>query len=223
MKEFDFYQTVGVVAPGVLVVTGGVVLFFPDQRQALMSVANVSLGSLGLGLILAYVVGQLLQAVGNSIEVAWWSLWRGMPTDWIRTGKHDLVAKAQRDQIQQRAQAMLNDPSFDLSAVGKKHWYAVTRQIYASISAGTRASRVDIFNGNYGLCRGIAAGLLVLLLAAAIVDWQAWKLEIALGILFATAIYRMHRFGVHYGRELFVQFLVLHDSGEDLLIRRNTP
>lgn len=207
MKEFDFYEVAGVIAPGTVVVIGGVALFFPGQQQALLSLSSVSLGSLGLGLVLAYVAGQLLQAVGNAVEAAWWWFWGGMPTDWIRSGKHDLVAKRQRGEIEQAVRFMLNDPSFDLSSIRKKDWYSVTRQVYAAISSGTRASRVDIFNANYGLCRGIAAAFLVLLLGRALVDWQAWRLEVVLGILTAIAVFRMHLFGVHYGRELFVQFL----------------
>ena len=209
MKEFDFYGTVGVIAPGMVMVLGTVVLFFPSDGNALLAVANLSLGSLGVGLIVAYVAGQLLQAIGNGVEAVWWRLWGGMPTDWIRTGKHEIVAPAQRERVQSRVREVISDPSFVLSRVTAKNWYSITRQIYAAVAAANRSNRVDIFNGNYGLCRGIAAALLLLLAGAVVAHWWEWNIELVLALLLALAVYRMHRFGVRYGRELFVQYLQL--------------
>jgi len=214
MKDFDFYQIVGVIAPGMVVVVGGLFLFYPAEQKNLISIASVSIGSLGVGVILAYVVGQLLQAVGNGIESIWWWLWRGMPTDWIRTGRHNLIAPAQRSHLQERLKCMLNDKDFTIENANRTHWFAITRQVYAAVSAANRASRVDIFNGNYGLCRGITAGFTVLLVAFAIINLQSWKTELILGILIALSVFRMHRFGVHYGREVFVQYLQAQDASE---------
>ena len=213
MKEFDFYEVTGVIAPGMVLLVGAALLFFPEQHQSLISIANLSLGSLGVGLVLAYVAGQLLHAVGNGLETVWWWFWGGMPTDWIRSAKHDLVASNQRDLIRTRLRATLNAPTFELSTVDAGGWYAITRQMYAAIAAAGRSARLDIFNGNYGLCRGIAAGLLLLFTWSIILDWRAWRVETALAVLIALALYRMHRFGVQYGRELCVQYLQLPEGG----------
>ena len=213
MKEFDFYGTAGVIAPGMVFIVGLVVLFFPHHSKDLMAISDVSLGSLGVGLILAYVAGQLLQAVGNAIETVWWWFWSGMPTDWVRSGKHELISPSQRMLLESRIRLTINDPTFALSGTTDKHWYAITRQLYAAVAAADRSARIDIFNGNYGLCRGIAAGLFVLLVTSAIMHWQAWKVELLLAALIALAIYRMHRFAVRYGREVFAQYLQLSPSG----------
>ncbi len=209
MKDWDFYQIAGVIAPGMVLVVGGSILFFPAYYNGLLAVANVSLGSFGVGLILAYVAGQLLQAIGNGVEAVWWRLWGGMPTDWIRTSKHEIVAPAQRELVQSRVRDIINDSSFTLSHATNKHWHVITRQIYAAVAAANRSARVDIFNGNYGLCRGIAAALLLLLAGSTVVHWREWKIEVVLALLMTLAVYRMHRFGVRYGRELFVQYLQL--------------
>jgi hypothetical protein len=209
MKEFDFYEVTGVIAPGMILTVGAVLLFFHDQSQNLSSIANLSLGSLGVGVILAYVAGQLLQAIGNGLETLWWWFWSGMPTDWIRSGKHELIAPTQRDNVQARLRITLHTPTYNLCSSDAKGWYAITRQVYAAVSAAGRSSRIDIFNGNYGLCRGIASGFLVLLVWSAIVNLGAWKVEMILAFLIGLAIYRMHRFAVRYGRELFVQYLQL--------------
>jgi len=212
MKDFDFYQVIGVISPGVIVVTGGIVLFFPEQRQNLESISNLSIGGLGLGLILAYALGQLLQAFGSIIEKIWWKFWGGMPIDWVRSGKRDLVAESQRKQIQRHAQTMLNDQSLDFTSIDAKQWYSIVRQMYAAVSIEARASRIDVFNANYGLCRGVVASFLALFAATVIKDWQLWILELVLVILIALSIFRMHRFGVHYARELFIQFLDSQDK-----------
>jgi hypothetical protein len=68
---------------------------------------------------------------------------------------------------------------------------------------------VDTFNGNYGLNRGLAAGLpaaLALMPTQAAVDW---RVVVCVLVGAGLALYRMHRFARHYARELFVQFLQL--------------
>jgi hypothetical protein len=172
MKEFDFYGTAGVIAPGTVLVIGMTIMFFPDQGDLLKTIFGVSLGSLGIGLVLAYVAGQLLQAVGNAFEAAWWWPWGGMPTDWVRTEKHHLLSPSQRALIESRLRVTMKDPDLSLASATAKHWYAITRQVYAAVAAASRNERVDIFNGNYGLCRG-AAGLIVLLILQLAMNWRA--------------------------------------------------
>jgi hypothetical protein len=133
-----------------------------------------------------------------------------MPSDWVRTGKHKLIADSQRNILQDKVRQMLKEDAFNLnSSLRKEQWYSITRQIYAAVAASKCAARVDIFNGNYGLHRGIASGLLALLITVVFIDWTAWRFEVFLVLLFVMAIYRMNRFAVYYGRELFVQFLHL--------------
>lgn len=63
--------------------------------------------------------------------------------------------------------------------------------------------------GNYGLNRGIAAGLLVVVVATLLQTPINWLAVTGVGVAAALATYRMHRFARHYARELFVQFLQL--------------
>lgn len=210
MKQFDFYQIAGVIAPGIVVIAGGALLFLPEKGN-LELFTNLSVGSFGLSLILSYAVGQLLQTIGNAVEWVFWKLCGGMPTDWVRTGKKQLIDTAQLVLLQKRVKLILNDSKFSFNATTEKSWYAVTRQIYAAVSSSKRSARIDVFNGNYGLCRGIAAGFIVLFVGM-VVTVQSWELLIITLFLITLAIYRMHRFGVNYGRELFVQFLQIPDE-----------
>jgi hypothetical protein len=201
-KEFSFYEFAGVLAPGALVLFG--LGYVVPALASFKSPADLQLGGLGVFVVLAYVAGHLTQAVGNAIEWLYWACWRGMPTQWVRRGA--LLSKAQIERIGSIAKA--NWEITELSAVSEKEWFAVGREMNARLVAANRTGRLDVFNGNYGLTRGIAAATLVILAATALLQGLAtWKAEVGLAVVFAVALFRMHRFGVHYARELYVQYL----------------
>ena len=90
----------------------------------------------------------------------------------------------------------------------RAEWFVVTRRMYAIVSHAGRSGRIDIFNGNYGMFRGIAAAMLVLIAASLVeVGWEHPRRYAIFGGALILALLRMHRFGVHYARELFVQLL----------------
>jgi hypothetical protein len=209
MRNFEFYEFAAVLTPGVVTLVG-LLWLFPIGPQGTHS-PDLSAGALGAGLILAYAVGHLIQVVGNAIEGSYWSLLGGKPTDWLFSGKHKLISSAQRSALRSRIQRDFASSSDQgLAQRDKAHWLVATRQIYAVVSRAGAAGRVDIFNANYGLCRGMASAFLVLF-AAWIYTSRPGGLSrgTLLIVLFATALYRMHRFAVYYARELFVQFMQL--------------
>lgn len=212
MKQFDFYEFTGILVPGVAAL-GGIMFLYADLQIA-ASIKDFNLGGLGVFVMLAYVLGHLVQAIGNGLEWLWWKIWGGMPSDWVRTHPHRLLADLQVSALQDAIGRRLGMGDVSIRDTTAKNWYAITRQIYADIAGAGRAARVDTFNGNYGLNRGIAAALLVV--AAAVLLNGSRSLELAVAVLgaFSLALYRMHRFGRHYARELFVQFLQLSRDGE---------
>lgn len=205
MREFDFYEFVGVIVPGAVLLTG-VALAWPDGSPV-EKLGDLSVGGLGLGIILAYAAGHLVQAVGNLVEKAWWRVWGGMPSDWPRTLAHPLIASQQTSQLEDRVRTLLNQPAFSMSSVNQRDWYSIVRQMYAAVEKEGRAARIDVFNGNYGLCRGLAASFIALIPLVASVQWPGWGVVAGLAVAGGIALYRMHRFGVHYGREVMVQFV----------------
>lgn len=71
--------------------------------------------------------------------------------------------------------------------------------------------RIDIFNGNYGMFRGISSSILTILVISFIDnEQQPLVLYLVLVISFLLSLYRMHRFGIHYARELYIQFLTIN-------------
>ena len=83
---FDFYEYAGFIIPGAVLVIA-LVWLFPDSR-ALFSKEGVTLGELGLFVIIAYAAGQLVQAIGNYLEWIWWMPWGGMPSGQVLCGKY---------------------------------------------------------------------------------------------------------------------------------------
>lgn len=205
-RDFDFYEYAGVLVPGMIVVLG-VGLMIPEFKILLLS-KDFGVGHLGLCIILAYAAGQLIQAFGNLIENIWWRIFGGMPSDWIRTGKRKLISEAQAQAVEHKITTTLALKIEKIRDLNEKEWYSITRQIYAAIPEGPGRKRIDTFNGNYGLNRGIAASLgLLIALCVGYYGFSMLQLELWLAVGFAVGVYRMHRFGRTYARELFVQFM----------------
>jgi hypothetical protein len=75
--KFDPYEYTSVIVPGsVLVVT--LALIFPDIMPSITT--SLSLGDLGLVLILAFIAGHFVQAGGNVWESVIWKILGGWPT-----------------------------------------------------------------------------------------------------------------------------------------------
>lgn len=207
MRQFDFYEFTGILAPGGVLVSG-ILLIIPDANTLLES-NGISFGEFGLLLLVAYAFGHLIQSVGNAVEWAWWKLFGGMPTDWIRSGKRDIISKPQAHLLKEKISSQLDlDLPDKLSDLTAKEWYSIVRQIHTVIDKEGLTQRVEIFNGNYGINRGLAASFLALVIIGFLMgndlDWQSYAI---LGVLLSFALLRMHRFGVHYGRELMIKFL----------------
>jgi len=208
MRQFDFYEFTGILAPGALTLVGFGLAYTPAWQ--ILVDRTLSFGDLGVFLILAYIAGHLTQAVGNMLEAVWWMIMGGKPSLWSRRGQQTLIAPSQVKPICDAMQQKLQIDPNSLDSASEIQKIGVTRQIYASLAAAQRTARIDIFNGNYGICRGIAASLCITLFVMIVTrGFFYWKLELLLVIGIILAIYRMHRFAQHYARELLVQFLQL--------------
>jgi hypothetical protein len=212
MDKLQAYEFVGIICPGAFTIYG-LSRIFPEVGKFTGN-DNLSFGDFGLLLVLAFVAGHLVQSLGNVIEHGYWLFWGGSPTDWPRSGAHYLISPQQTAKMPLTIKELLKiDCPEDLRKLSKKDWRSFTRQIYAAVKKAGQAGRVDIFTGAYDLTRGIPASI-VILTVAAFSKWQGHPptggfLYVFFLIVVGLAIYRMHRFGVHYARELFVQFITI--------------
>jgi hypothetical protein len=207
VNKLTFYEQVGIVVPGSVFMFG--LLFFFPALQTVLAKDGVSLGDLGIFVLLSYAAGQLIATIGNMGESILWRFVGGMPTDWITRPDTTLLSLSQIELIQKKLESRLGI-SEKVRGLNPIVWWPISRQIYADIAKNGKPDRIDTFNGMYGLNRGLAAATFALGCVAAVQG----KWSIALGLVVLTAVYdyRAYRFGVHYGRELYLQFLVLNDT-----------
>lgn len=202
-KSFDAYEVVGVIAPGVIV-TLLLALENPSLRS-LLGKDGLSVGDFGLFLVLAFVLGHLLQALGNVLEVVVWPI-SGLPTNRARFAKTKLVTPAQRDALQAQVAAMEGDAKA-LETYDRDAWRAVTTRAYGVVRAAGRTIRIDNANRTYALGRGLTAAFGVCLVWYVVMHRQDWQTIAALAVMLAASVWRMRRAGVHYARALVLEFI----------------
>jgi hypothetical protein len=206
-RTFDFYEYAGFIIPGAVALMA-VVWLFPESRTV-FSKEGVTLGELGLFIIIAYAAGQLVQAIGNYLEWFWWKPRGGMPSGRVLSG--NLLSTEQHQRLLIALEPGLGGA--DPSKLAEAQRRAIVREIYAEVLAAGKAARIDTFSGNYGLMRGLAAAFVLIFVLAILAGKGAVVLG-ALVVLFLLALHRMHRYSQHYATELFIQFLALRGKKE---------
>lgn len=208
---FDFYETVGIVIPGAIALVGAAAVS-PTLDRWLLSGA-ISLGDFGLLLMLSYATGHLVHGVGNMLEALVYRGFGGSPSDWPRLGREGILSQSQCNRLVHRLRERDFIPVSSLRDISEADWRGIVIELAAMTRATGQTRRLDSFNRTYGLLRGLAAALLLVLLflvASSGTNFsELWQVKVALLLGFAVALYRMHRFSCHYARELFVQFLRL--------------
>lgn len=208
MHKFDPYEYIGVIIPGVVVVLT-LILLYPAATAVHSS--GVTVGEFGLILVLAIVAGHLIQALGNAYEGIVWGVLGGMPTTWPAKKSTGLLSAKQLERLEAAIRADFDAPLSELAS-GR----GPVREINATVRAKGRTDRIDAFNRNYGLLRGISAALIVAGVLVVIVDRNDWAISLMLIVAAAIATYRMTRFGQHYAREMFVEYLRCRDQSPGL-------
>lgn len=210
MRELSFYEFTGVLLPGAVILIGTGLMLYPA-----MTILDLSLGGLGVGVIAAYIAGHLLQAVGNLFETMWWKALGGMPTDAARTALEKLVGTSVAHAVDRGIVTHLRHDGFTRSECDAASWRGIVRQCHSAIRAAGRADRIETFNGNYGLFRGLSTAFLLLLALSAVIDRGNWNLHGFLSLCFVLAMARMHRFARYYARDIFVEFSRVGQKGSE--------
>lgn len=208
MKPFNLYDLLGILAPGTIVVIG-LVSLFPNQA-VFLSNKELSIGGLGVLAILSYVIGGLLGGIGNVIESIYYKFRGGNPTEKLRFPRKGGIPMRELEQLEARlvAEKLIEDRE-NIADMLAPHWHGVTRQIHSFLDNRGRTGRLDIFNSQYGMYRGIVAALLVLGLGAILAKGLTAVLPLIaiFGVCILVALQRMNRFGQYYATELVRQFI----------------
>lgn len=201
MKKPTFYEQVGIIIPGAVFLFG-LLFYFPSLRD-LLAKDGITVGQLGIYVLLSYA------ALGNVGETLLWRLASGMPTDWVTKSNTTLISAQQRDLVEKKLRSRLGIEVDGIQGLNRKVWFPISRQLYSDVAQHGKPDRIETFNGNYGLNRGLASACFVLACVAATQQsWWPCTLLAALTIVYG---YRAYRFAVHYGRELYMQFLTIGD------------
>nr|WP_162479115.1 hypothetical protein [Bradyrhizobium sp.] len=166
----------------------------------------MSVGAFGILLVVGYASGQLVAALGNVIDLIYWKLWGGVPSTWIVGPRPKLLSSSQLSKLDEIARSELGLTCPPIKDQTAQQWYPISRQIYSFVETHRKPVRLDAFNGSYGMNRGLCASswCYAAIIAAASPEHAAYAFfALAAGAIY---LYRMHRFSVHYARELYVQF-----------------
>jgi hypothetical protein len=207
MNKLSFYEQVGIVIPGALLLFG--LAFYIPALHDLLGKDGVSIGGLGIFVIISYAAGHLLAALGNSIENLYWRCMGGMPSNWIIGQSPRLLSLSQVRKVEALVASRLGLTVPPFAELTADAWFPVFRQIYSDVERHGKRDRGDVFNGIYGLNRGLSAASFTLATVIIILSPGHWSVALGLIGVSAVYLYRMHRFGVHYAREIYNQFLLL--------------
>ncbi len=202
--QFDPYEYIGVVLPGSIVVLTAS-LAYPELRE-MLGKDGVQIGGLGIFLIASYVIGHVVQALGNGIEWADTKLRGSNASDQLLAPDQTIIAPSQRARLVKR---LAEHQDVELDDLDSRAWAAIRREMYAAIAAAKATARIEAFNRTYGLLRGLSAGFLVAAGLTVIARPDRWLPALLLVAAAVLAVIRMQRFSVHYTRELIVEYLRL--------------
>jgi len=221
MRQFSLYDIVGVLAPGTIVVVGLAVLY-PSIGGVLVH-SHLSGGELGLVVLLSYVVGNIVAGLSSLLERPYWALRGGIHTVRAQENNGKILSVEEFECLQTKLRtARILNGAETIGDIEADRWWGITRQVHAFLEGRKLTDRVQLFNAQFGMNRGIAMALLIILtMTIARFGIQPWKAELLLAGCSAVSIYRMHTFSLHYAQTLFRTFLTAPEKTTSVPPSRN--
>jgi hypothetical protein len=198
-REFSFYEFVAILVPSaILLYAAQLILEYTYQKQI---VDFGKIGETAIFIIICYGVGHIIQSLGNFYENIIWFVYGGMPAKWL-TNKNKfnnyLFEQSLNQRIVEQVKKKFGD---DIEDYG--------RLAYNLLFQKDKTKRIDIFNGNYSLFRGLAVSFLIITaLCSYYLTWQPSLIALVSSLL---ATVRMIRFAKYYATETFRTFYNLSD------------
>ena len=206
MRAFDFYEFVGILLPGAMLLMAVGYTFNIDLLSSVL--IPTSFGGLGAHVLIAYVAGHLLQAVGHSFDSVYWRIWKGMPTDWP-------ITRTESNRYPMAKESVVTLCHTSSSELNLDSWRSLVARVRSTVYACGRAGRLQVFNGIYGMFRGLLATELIIGCFAWASPPSPYIVYPLLAVVFAISLNRFHHFAVQYGGELFANVSELSTNGGD--------
>jgi hypothetical protein len=101
-------------------------------------------------------------AFGNAVEWLMWKMMGGMPSEWIILPDQKMLAPAQIALLEEKMRVLVGIAVEKISGMEMSAWRPIRRQIYVKVMRDGETTRIDTFNANYGLTRGLACAMFAL-------------------------------------------------------------
>ena len=194
MEKLGIYEYVAVIVPGVVFLFGlGAIL--PETQLIQTVIVPHDVGTATVHLILAFALGHLLQVVGQLTHGMYWLDFGGLPTDWPFTRQHRELSA----ELQPLVLDVAGMPDIDDLLA----WRQAVATVRTLITADGLGQRLETFQANYGMFRSLAVASILLLFVNPWVSPGGWTSGGVVVVILVTSLLGMHRFAVHYARELF--------------------
>jgi hypothetical protein len=109
------------------------------------------------------------------------------------------------------------DFSIDLESTTVEEWRSTTKEIDIFLRGFDCHKRISSFNRTYSLMRGLMAGLLILSVLMTAINFTLWPWGLLVICFCVLAATRMCRFGLYYGRELLLAYIIQKEAALRLL------
>lgn len=213
MKDLSFYEQVGIVLPGSVLLLG-ILFLAPELRGQFIATGGVSVGGLGLFLLVAYVLGHLVAAGGNLLETIVWR-WGGRPSQRPAGKEPGLLRPYEIGRVEAKLKARLGIAVSFEQLSGPEELWPHFRRLYAEVQTFAPGDLSETYNGIYGLNRGLALAMLLVAVGCIIRQgpyWLYWAIGAA--VCAAIYIYRMRLFGRLFAERVYDRFMQLPDRRE---------
>lgn len=193
-KEFSFYEFVGILVPSTILLFCINIIISVKYNLKLVDFAEI--GETLIFIIISYGVGHLLQAIGNIFESIVWFIYGGMPTSWLNKKNrfnNYLFEQDFNQKILEKTKLKFGE--------GIKDYGRIT---YNFLFIKEKTKRIDLFNGNYSLFRGLSISFLII--SIIFLFYFPFNSLLYPLIPFLLATLRMIRFAKYYATEVFRTF-----------------
>jgi hypothetical protein len=196
-KDLSYYEFVALVIPSVVMLFSMNYILVLQGNGALFDFSNI--GESIIFLCFSYALGHIIQGIGNYFEKIVWKYYGGMPTKWLL--KPNRFQKRLLDSnISDKVKAKINA---DYGEINDETDYGLL--IYNKLFQKKLTERIDIFNGNYSLLRGLSITFITL--SVFLFTNCDYKLGLICSGCFFISLKRMIRFGEYYAKEIYRAYI----------------
>jgi hypothetical protein len=204
-RELSMYEIAGIMGPGIIFIIV-IYILFPDLTSHLGN-EPITIGLFGIILMLSYIVGHVVQAIGNILIKPFWKLIGDEPKYWIINKKSkNLLNEKQTKLLKSRFENELEiQLPNDITEISKSDWDSYNRSIFVSVNKLDNTSQANVFLADFGLFRGLATALILgLLISIMLYGLEYWIYQVLTLLIICLSGYRMLQFAKYHIRELYL-------------------